>query len=215
MTVETSVRTKNSFSVTARRITLFLPLVVASTWPGPGGLIATAMVALSLCVIPDARKAALARGPWLRSLGIGVCGGIAIALVIGLFLDRLLAQLFGQAPDLSTFAGTRSDLSAYFRLLALGLLYGAIVEEIVFRGFFIGWGSAVLGTRAEMPLTIISAATFGLSHLYQGWTGVITTGLIGFGYGLLYVVAGRHLLVAIFAHMTVNAIGITQLYLGL
>jgi hypothetical protein len=44
---------------------------------------------------------------------------------------------------------------------------------------------------------------------------VITTGLVGLLLGLLSLRMGRKLLPAIVAHMTINAYGITLLYLGL
>jgi membrane protease YdiL (CAAX protease family) len=56
---------------------------------------------------------------------------------------------------------------------------------------------------------------FGITHLYQGWTGVCSTGIIGLGYGFTYLATGRNLLTSIFAHMTLNAIGATELYLGI
>lgn len=46
-------------------------------------------------------------------------------------------------------------------------------------------------------------------------TGVLVTGLVGLCFGLFYLWLGRSLLPVIVAHMTVNAWGITGLYLGM
>ena len=56
---------------------------------------------------------------------------------------------------------------------------------------------------------------FGAAHLYQGLSGAISTGLIGLGFALLYVGTGKKLLAPVLAHMVVDAIGVTQLYLGI
>jgi membrane protease YdiL (CAAX protease family) len=197
-----------------RKIALFVPFVPALAMPGPGTLIAAVVVALALAAFPDARRATFARGPWLRSLGIGALCGVAIALLMGLLVNGWLTGLFGKTSDLSAFNSIKGNIAGYIQLLVLGLLYGAVVEEIVFRGFVIGWGSQLLGHRAAPLLAILSAMVFGVTHLYQGWTGVCSTGIIGLGYGLTYLASGRNLLAAIFAHMTLNAIGTTELYVS-
>jgi membrane protease YdiL (CAAX protease family) len=56
---------------------------------------------------------------------------------------------------------------------------------------------------------------FGAAHVYQGLSGAISTGLIGLGFALLYVGTGKRLLAPVLAHMTLDAIGVTQLYLGI
>ncbi len=66
-----------------------------------------------------------------------------------------------------------------------------------------------------IPLVVLSSAVFGAAHLYQGLSGAISTGLIGLGFALLYVGTGRKLLAPALAHMTLDAIGITQIYLGI
>jgi membrane protease YdiL (CAAX protease family) len=202
-------------ALTARRAALFLPLIVAGALPGVGTLLALVIVVILLCVFRDARDATLAHPRWLRSVAIGIVAGIAIALLIGLVLDQVIGSLVGKAPDVSALGSVKGDLSGYLRLAALALLYGAPVEETVFRGFAVGWGSALFGKKGAIPLVVLSAAVFGLTHLYQGWAGVISTGIIGLGYGAAYFAANRSLPAAIAAHMTVNAIGVTQLYLGL
>lgn len=198
-----------------RKIALFGPLTAALAIPGPGTLIAAVVVAIALAVFPDARQATFTRVPWWRSLVIGAFCGVVIALLMAFLVNDLLASFFGRTSDLSAFNSVKGNTAGYIQVLVLGLLYGAVVEEIVFRGFIIGWGIRVWGNRAAPLLAILSAMVFGLTHLYQGWTGVCSTGIIGLGYGVTYLSTRRNILVAIFAHMTLNAIGATELYLGI
>ena len=50
-------------------------------------------------------------------------------------------------------------------------------------------------------------------HAYQGIGGILTTGLIGLTFGLLYLVARRNLWPTIIGHGLVNTFGITVLHL--
>jgi membrane protease YdiL (CAAX protease family) len=62
-----------------------------------------------------------------------------------------------------------------------------IVEEIVYRGFFI-WYFVHF-----MPLwsaVIVSSIVFGLSHEYQGVGGIIRTALVGLLFAVIYVLSG-------------------------
>ncbi|HTR01285.1 MAG TPA: CPBP family intramembrane glutamic endopeptidase [Candidatus Acidoferrum sp.] len=198
-----------------RKILVLLPLLPALAIPGLGTLIAAGLVIVALFAFSDARQATFTRGPWLRSLGIGAISGVAIAVLMGMVVNDLLAKLFGQASDFSAFNSVKGNTAEYVRLLLLGLVYGPVVEEIIFRGFVIGWGSKLFGQRATPLLALVSAAVFGITHWYQGWTGVCSTGIIGLGYGLVYIVSSRNIVAAIFTHMTLNAIGVTELYLGI
>ena len=81
-------------------------------------------------------------------------------------------------------------------------------------GFVIGWGTQLFGDKSGLLLAFLSAAAFGAAHLYQGIAGVLSTGLTGLIFGILYLLTGRKLLPVVLAHMTVNFIGITQIYLG-
>jgi membrane protease YdiL (CAAX protease family) len=116
---------------------------------------------------------------------------------------------------LDSLAGVRGNLLNYLVLMAIAFVYGGVVEEMVFRGFVIGWGSTLFGPRSTIPLVLLSSAVFGSAHLYQGLSGAISTGLIGLGFALLYVGTGKKLLAPVLAHMVVDAIGVTQLYLGI
>ncbi len=156
----------------ARRVIVFLPLLFASALPSRGTLLAMLVVVVCLIVIRDARTATFARGPWLRSIGLGVLAGITIALVMGLAVNLLLVAMLGTPADVSAFSYVKGNVTGYVLFLLLALVQGGIVEETMFRGFVVGWGSRVFGERAGPMLVILSALAFGVSHLYPDWTGV-------------------------------------------
>ena len=151
---------------------------------------------------------------WLRNAAIGILAGLLLWFLSDQLWEPLLKQWVGPIK-LDSLSGVRGNLPNYLVLLAIGFIYGGVIEEILFRGFVIGWGSMLFGPKSVIPLVVLSSAVFGAAHLYQGLSGAISTGLIGLGFALLYVGTGRKLLAPALAHMTLDAIGITQIYLGI
>lgn len=192
----------------------FAVLAPAALIPN-GSLISLGMVVLILAIVKASRRPTLAfkDADWKRWTLIGIGAGAAFWAFSHFLMDPALERMFGEI-DLSNFANVEGNLANYLVLLAIGLIFGGVIEELVFRGLVIGWGTALFGERAAVPLLLLSSAVFGLAHLYQDWGGVISTGLTGLAFGSIYLAAGRKLLPAMLAHMTLDAIGITMLYLG-
>ncbi|MCT4786701.1 CPBP family intramembrane glutamic endopeptidase [Exiguobacterium aestuarii] len=64
-----------------------------------------------------------------------------------------------------------------------------VTEEFIFRGVLL----YTISLYIEVPnltLALIGGALFGMAHAYQGIKGVVTTGVVGFGLGLLYLGMG-------------------------
>ena len=180
-----------------------------------GSLISLAIVVLTLLIVKSSRRPTLAfRGPGLaKGLALGIGVGIALWAFSQFLMDPMLERLFGKI-DLTNFAAVRGNVKNYLILLAAGLIYGGMIEEIISRGFVIGWGTALFGERAEIPLLLLSTLVFGLAHRYQDTAGMISTGVSGLVFGVVYLVGGRKLMPAMLAHATADAIGITGIYLG-
>ncbi|HEX3541164.1 MAG TPA: CPBP family intramembrane glutamic endopeptidase, partial [Acidimicrobiales bacterium] len=54
-----------------------------------------------------------------------------------------------------------------------------ICEELIFRGFAVSYLRWLWPAAPRSVIIVITAAAFGLGHLYQGARGVILTGLVG------------------------------------
>lgn len=82
-------------------------------------------------------------------------------------------------------------------------LSAGVCEEVLYRGFLMHYlsgslaGSPALGSARAL---LISSTVFGLSHTYQGITGVFRTGLSGLLLGLATLLTGN-LLVPIMLHI--------------
>ncbi len=193
-----------------------LPLLTALVLPGVGVLASLIVVAAVVLFVKAARPHtfAMVHRSVPASVAMGLIFGLAVTLAFGLVFEPLIERAAGDPIDLSALGNIEGDFRAFLLLLAIGLLFGGVIEEVIFRGYVIGWGTALFGARAAPWLCVLSAAVFGISHLYQGVAGVVATGLIGLCFGFFYLWTGRRLLPVIVAHMTVNAVGVTALYLG-
>lgn len=88
------------------------------------------------------------------------------------------------------------------RILAAGMaVTGGVFAELLYRGLFI-----VLVASMDVPLwiaAVLSVVLFSLAHLYQGWWGLVSAGLSGTLFTILYLGTGS-LVVPILVHVALN-----------
>jgi membrane protease YdiL (CAAX protease family) len=102
------------------------------------------------------------------------------------FLDSFLASL-GLSSVNSTLPPSPSD--PYLVALTLILvIVVAIAEETIFRGYILLRLHAV--TRSLPVAVVLSAVIFSIGHGYEGNAGVITIGVLGLIYALIYLWRG-------------------------
>lgn len=205
-----------------------VPLVIATfigfwkmpglEYPGPVALIASTLLITFFLRLRGTGWSSLGlRGPKnardvLRGAGMVVLVFLGVALTNALAMVVLGSLLGSDAErefmDVSTFP-------KYLIMMAIVWTTASFCEEMVFRGFLINRVEEVLGSRrfGWIVAAMFQAALFGLVHAYQGIGGILTTGLIGFTFGLLYLVAKRNLWPTIIGHGLVNTFGITVLHL--
>ena len=108
-----------------------------------------------------------ALGAW--SLGLTAAGMLTIvlfrqiALLAGVRETRLLRQLLPRTPK-------------EVRVFALLSVAAGTGEEFAYRGYVIPALAPILGPVGAAAL---STVVFGIIHAYQGWFGVVRTGMIG------------------------------------
>ena len=201
---------------TAYRALCLSPLIPALLVPGIGVLGSMTIMLLALIFVRQSRQGTLAFifQNVSRSVAIGISAGVVIQAALYFGVEPLIEAATNSKISLESFDAITGNVQNYLILLTIGIIFGGIVEELVFRGFVIGWGTQLFGDKSGLLLAFLSAAAFGAAHLYQGIAGVLSTGLTGLIFGILYLLTGRKLLPVVLAHMTVNFIGITQIYLG-
>ena len=203
------------YPVSYQRVFWLLPLLPLVIITDLTALLWLGGTALILLLVKDSREPtfSLVYRNWWTSLGIGLVAGTAIHFVIDPIVIPIAEKLTGSAMNLSQFAKVQGDAGEFMELLIVALIFGGIIEEVCFRGFFIGWGVKLFGIQSAIPLVLIISVVFGIGHWYQGPVGAIATGVASIVFGIVYVATGYKLLPAIAAHMSSNFFGVLYLYL--
>jgi membrane protease YdiL (CAAX protease family) len=133
---------------------------------------------------------------WLRTILIGV------SLAAFFFTAIYLSEKAGLHRELSRFAALQGNLSLTLIAVFYVLIGAGFYEEFLFRGFLMQSLAMFFGgsRAAWWVASVIQALLFGASHAYQNPLGMLITGTLGFLLGLLVILSGKNLWVAIIAH---------------
>ena len=165
------------------------------------------------------RASTVGLGPrvaWGRTLVLGLGTGVGFQYVSIYALEPAIARLTGRLPDVGVFAGLQGNVRFLIVSLLVAWTLAAVGEEFVFRGYLLTRFARALGDtpRAWGGALVVTSVLFGLGHVYQGASGVITAGLTGFLFGVLYLQTGRNLWVPVITHGTMDTVGFLLLFWG-
>jgi membrane protease YdiL (CAAX protease family) len=148
----------------------------------------------------------------LKQAGYGILFGVLIfitdTVVINTILNALLPETSGQGIDMSKLF---SNTGYIFIFLFIGIFKGGFSEEL-WRIFVLTRFEKLFGKPGLIIALILSSIIFGIGHLYQGLSGLISISIIGFMYALVYL-RKRSALEAVLAHATENTISIILGYI--
>ncbi len=107
-----------------------------------------------------------------------------------IFFTPVIEKLINSKIDLTAYDSIRGNFPNYLLMLLVGWVVGGLIEEILFRGFLITRLSRLFKNIniGHWFAIVLTSLTFGFSHLYQGWSGVISTSLIALLFGLIFIV---------------------------
>jgi len=164
-----------------------------------------------------ARAVGLAfRSDWGRTVLLGLGAGVGYQGFSLYVAEPAIARLTGKLPDVSLFAPLAGNVHFLLISLAVAWTLAAVGEEFVYRGYLLARIARGLGDTPRVWLGALAVTTilFGVGHRYQGASGMISAGLGGLAFGLLYLATGRNLWVAVIAHGTMDTLGFLLLFLG-
>jgi len=148
----------------------------------------------------------------LKQVRNGILFGLIIFILdtflISPVINALLPATSAQGIDMSKLF---SNTSYTIIFLLIGLFKGGFSEEL-WRVFILTRFEKVFGKPGLIFALILSSVIFGLGHLYQGLSGLISISIIGFFYALVYL-RKRSAVEAILAHSTENIISIILGYI--
>jgi len=152
---------------------------------------------------------------WIKSMGYGLLYAVAIYIGIDIMIQPFFEIYFGEI-DLTSLNGIRGDFLSYLIFIIFMWIVAAIGEEFLYRGYIQKRLAVLLGAtnKAWFLAIILTSVMFGFAHLYQGTSGVITTGIISLIFGFIFYRNQNNLTLAMFTHGFYDVIGITLIYLN-
>ena len=127
-----------------------------------------------------------------------ITGGVIAGVLLPLFMKSNKMTAAFEKIDFMLPKTLKQRITFFFIAVTAG-----VCEEIIFRGavtyFF-------MNVPVDLPLWVIGVAgsiLFGLAHWYQGISGIISTGFIGFIMFNLYIQTGS-LLIPIILHFIID-----------
>lgn len=149
---------------------------------------------------------------FVKHLGIGVLFGLAMLaqhyLITSPLISRFVSSSASQGADMSVLL---SDWSMLPFWILMAILKGGFEEEL-WRSFEINSFQRVLGKYGPVFGLLLGSAVFGLQHIYQGMDTVLSTGLDGLLYGLIYL-RKRSVIEAMAAHAVYDIVSIIAGYI--
>jgi membrane protease YdiL (CAAX protease family) len=124
-----------------------------------------------------------------RARGAGREAALGLALFTPMFIGallvvRVLVGLGLSGPESAAGASLAASGRGQAGLGSLLVLVIALAEETVFRGYLLLRLEAATGSFPRAAA--ISSTIFALGHGYEGIAGVLTVGLLGLSFALLY-----------------------------
>jgi membrane protease YdiL (CAAX protease family) len=170
-------------------------LTIGSVWYLGWGGVLTAGTALG-----EAGRAM--SNPYLR-YGLLTLAGLFVVAALSPVLMSLkspkvkaaYARQVAKTPFAFIFPTTPIE-RRYFAALSVS---AGVCEEIIFRSFLISYFHSPPFSFAVFLGLLLSSFLFGINHGYQGWVGVLKTGVGGFLFGLVYFTTGS-LILAMLLH---------------
>ncbi|MEP0266312.1 type II CAAX endopeptidase family protein [Dokdonia sp.] len=142
---------------------------------------------------------------------------VLLTLVLILFdncVGIIVQNYFGE-PDLSSIDVEGNTLNY---IIFLVIIWTIVVfgEEFLFRGYYFKWLAKFLGNtkKAWFFAGIIASIYFGISHYYQGISGMITISIISMLSAFIFYKNRNNLWILILIHGLHDTWGLTFLYLG-
>jgi membrane protease YdiL (CAAX protease family) len=157
---------------------------------------------------------------WYRSWTTTVKTGLGCGVILELFelfvSQPILVRLIGKKADLSQFRDLTGNLRETALYILLVWIVAAFGEEMIYRGYLMNRVADLLNRtrKAWVVSLIVVHIVFGLSHSYQGLTGVIDEGLMGVLLAAIYLRTGRNLAVPIVAHGVQDSIDLMLIFTG-
>lgn len=130
-------------------------------------------------------------------------------------IDTVLQHYLG-AHNLSSLDDIRGDFSSYAVMMVMVWVFAAFGEELLFHGYYMRRFAKLFGdtTKAWILAGLFIAIYFGISHMYQGLSGVLGVIIGSLFFAMMYFKNKNNLLLLVLIHGFYDSIWITLIYLN-
>ncbi len=144
----------------------------------------------------------------------GLLLALAIFFIIDICIQPFLEIYFGKI-DLSSIEEIRGNFASFFILFLIMWVFAAFGEEFLFSGYYMKHLAELFGDsdKAWLISAIVLSVYFGISHNYQGTSGMIAVGLASTIFFFTFYKNRTNLALLVFAHGFYDTIGLTLIYL--
>lgn len=162
----------------------------------------------------DWRLFGISKSNFLENAANAFVYAVLIYILFDIIIQPFIELTWGEI-DISSLDFIRGDISSYILFVIMMWALAAFGEELLYRGYFMKQIAHILGDhkRAWIIAAAMIAVIFGLAHAYQGISGMVSTGIIGFVFGLLFYKNQQNLLLLVLIHGIYDMIGLTLIYL--
>ncbi|NJB69910.1 hypothetical protein GGR42_000372 [Saonia flava] len=130
-------------------------------------------------------------------------------------IDAVLQYYLGN-QDLSSLNDIRGDFGSYVGMMVMMWIFAAFGEELLFHGYYMQRLAKLFGdsNKAWILSGVLIAIYFGISHGYQGLSGIIGVGIGSLFFAALYFKNRSNLLLLVLIHGIYDSIWITLIYMN-
>ena len=140
-------------------------------------------------------------------------GTFLTILLFSIYIQPLILENFGNHQNIDFLKIVKGNFPILLSSLLL-IWVIAFLEEMIFRAFFINSLDLLLGESrwATVGALVLSSLVFGSIHAYQGLTGMLITGIVGFIFGVAYLFNGRRIWPLIVVHGLLDTLTLLSIY---
>jgi len=154
------------------------------------------------------------RNPFVKTFLKSLFYTLLIIIVNDVFFQPVIELFFGET-DLTALEGIKGNFVSYLVFILIMWVVAAFGEEFLYRGYMTKRLAIIFGNtqKAWAVAIIISSVVFGYAHMYQGVSGIITTGFVALIFGAVFYKNQQNLWVGILTHGIYDVFGITMIFL--
>ena len=153
---------------------------------------------------------------WIINILVGLGLGLIIQLLAVILIEPLSEKITQSKHDHSLIESVKGNWKVFLQWMLMVWILVAVIEEGIYRGYLMTEVKNLLGLGivALIVNLLYSSVVFGLSHGYQGPSGMLSTGIVGVILGGIFILSDFNLWLAIFTHGFIDTIGIGLIAIG-